>query len=62
MLIDDQRSSGFLDLTQTILPSVDGINNRESQYFNRAYEIINRLLPRLQDEEDCGIRMAFFPG
>jgi hypothetical protein len=60
MLIDNQRSSGFLDLTQTILPSVDGINDRESQYFNRADEIINRLLPRLQDAENCGIRMAFF--
>ena len=62
MLIDDQRSHEFLALAKTISLSVDGFNDRKTQYFNKDGEIINRLRPELQDQGYCVIRMAFFLG
>jgi indole-3-glycerol phosphate synthase len=62
MLIDDQSSHDFLTQAKKIVPSVVGINDRKTQYFNRDGEIINRIRPELQDQGYCGIRMAFFLG
>ena len=47
MLIDDQRSHDFLAQAKKILPSVVGINDRKTQYFNRDGEVINRIRPKL---------------